>query len=114
MHLKGWKRYAFDVLGPNGALVSKNRAKMAKIGFTQMAIFWKNISFDLLQNGPKYTSRTNLHFDIDLGKEVHLKFFTTNKIIFWDLAHPLLAEIDKRARGCPGRVQRTLKHFSHV
>ena len=53
-----------------------------------MAIFWKNISFDLLQNGPKYTSRTNLHFDIDLGKEVHLKFFTTNKIIFWDLAHP--------------------------
>ena len=88
LHLKGWNRYAFDVLGPNGALVSKYRAKMAKIGFTHMAIFWKNISFDLLQNGPKYTSRTNLHFDIDLGKEVHLKFFTTNKIIFWDLAHP--------------------------
>ena len=80
MHLKGWKRYAFDVLGPNGALVSKNRAKMAKIGFTHMAIFWKNISFDLLQNGPKYTSRTNLHFDIDLGEEVHQKNFTTNKL----------------------------------
>ena len=88
MHLKGWNKYVFDVQGPNGAIVSKNRAKMAKIGFTQMAIFWKNISFDLLHIGLKYTSRTNLHFDIDLGEEVHQKNFTTNKIIFLDLAHP--------------------------
>ena len=35
-----------------------------------MANLLKNISFDLLQNGPKYTSRTNLHFDIDLGDEL--------------------------------------------
>jgi len=50
---------------------SKNRAKMAKIGYTQMAIFCKNISSDLLQNGPKYISRTNLHFDIDFREELH-------------------------------------------
>ena len=88
MHLKGWNKYVFDVQGPNEAIVSKNRAKMAKIGFTHMAIFWKNISFDLLQNGPKYTSRTNLHFDIDLGKTVHQKFFTTKKNHFFGPGSP--------------------------
>ena len=70
------------------AINSKNRAKRAKIGYTHMANLLKNISFDLPQNGPKYTSRTNLHFDIDLGEEVHQQNFTTNKIIFLDLAHP--------------------------
>ena len=44
---------------------------MAKIGYTHMANLLKNISSDLPQNGPKYTSRTNLHFDIDLGDELH-------------------------------------------
>ena len=73
LHLKGCNKYVLDVLGPNGAIVSINRAKMAKKGFAQKAIFWrkKNICFDLLQNGPKYTPRTNLHFDIDLGEELH-------------------------------------------
>ena len=52
-------------------LIAKNRANMAQIGYTHIANFCKNISFDLLQNGPKYTSRTNLHFDIDLGEELH-------------------------------------------
>ena len=39
LHLKGWNKYAFDVLGPNGAIDSKIRAKIAKIGYTHMAIF---------------------------------------------------------------------------
>ena len=63
---------------------------MAKIGYTQMVIFCKNISSDLLQNGPKYISRTNLHFDIDFREELYLKNFTTSKIIFVDLGPPPL------------------------
>ena len=57
--------------GQNKPLIAKNRANMAQIGYTHIANFCKNISFDLLQNGPKYTSRTNLHFDIDFGEELH-------------------------------------------
>ena len=71
LDLKGWNKYVFDVLGPKLAINSQNGAKMTKIGYTHMANFCKNISSDLLQNGPKYTSRTNLHFDIDLGDELH-------------------------------------------
>ena len=71
LHLKWWNRYIFDVQGSKLAINSKNRAKRAKIGYTHMANLLKNISFDLPQNGPKYTSRTNLHFDIDLGEELH-------------------------------------------
>ena len=71
LHLIWWNRYIFDVGGSKLAKNSKNRAKMAKIGYTQMAIFCKNISSDLLQNGPKYISRTNLHFDIDFREELH-------------------------------------------
>jgi hypothetical protein len=71
LHLIWRKKYIFDVGGWKLAKNSKNRAKMAKIGYTQMAILCKNISSDLLQNGPKYISRTNLHFDIDFREELH-------------------------------------------
>ena len=55
-----------------------------------MAIFWKNISSDLAQNGPKYLSRTNLHFNNNFGSGTHQKIFTTAILSFltW-LASPL-------------------------
>ena len=40
-----------------------------------MAIFQKNITSKMDENGLKYTSRTNLHFDIGLGWLVHEKIF---------------------------------------
>ena len=67
LHLNSWKRYTFDISGPKWAQNSQNRLKMAKIRYSHMAIFWKNITSDLSQNGPKYKSRTILHFDIGLG-----------------------------------------------
>ena len=47
-----------------------------------MAIFQKNITSKMDENGLKYTSRTNLHFDIGLGWLVHEKFFTAAKLRF--------------------------------
>ena len=47
-----------------------------------MAIFQKNITSKMDENGLKYMSRTTLHFDIGLGWLVHEKFFTTAKLRF--------------------------------
>ena len=47
-----------------------------------MAIFQKNITSKMDENGLKYTSRTNLHFDIGLGWLVHEKIFTAAKLRF--------------------------------
>ena len=47
-----------------------------------MAIFQKNITSKMDENGLKYMSRTNLHFDIGLGWLVHEKFFTAAKLRF--------------------------------
>ena len=55
---------------------------MTKIRYSQMAIFQKNITSKMDENGLKYTSRTNLHFDIGLGWLVHEKFFTAAKLRF--------------------------------
>ena len=41
---------------------------MAKLGYTHMANFCKNISFQLLKNRTKYIWRTNLHFDMTHSK----------------------------------------------
>ena len=46
---------------------------MTKIRYLQMAIFQKNITSKMDENGLKYMSRTNLHFDIGLGWLVHEK-----------------------------------------
>ena len=47
-----------------------------------MAIFQKNITSKMDENGLKYTSRTTLHFDIGLGWLVHEKIFTAAKLRF--------------------------------
>ena len=49
-----------------------------------MAIFQqqKNITSKMDENALKYMSRTNLHFDIGLGKYVPEKFFTKEKLKF--------------------------------
>ena len=47
-----------------------------------MAIFQKNITSKMDENGLKYTSRTTLHFDIGLGSKIHEKFFRTEKLKF--------------------------------
>ena len=47
-----------------------------------MAIFQKNITSKMDENGLKYMSRTNLHFDIGPGWLVHEKFFTAAKLRF--------------------------------
>ena len=90
LHLKWWNRYIFDDERSKVGKNIKNRAKMAKKGYTHMAIFWKNISSDLAQNGPKYLSRTNLHFNNNFGSGTHQKIFTTAILSFltW-LASPL-------------------------
>ena len=98
LHLNSWKRYTFDISGPKWAQNSPNRLKMAKIRYSHMAIFWKNITSDLSQNGPKYKSRTILHFDIGLGRHIHEKFFTTAKLKFVVLLTLPLEETDPRAR----------------
>ena len=46
-----------------------------------MAIFQKNITSKMDENGLKYMSRTNLHFDIGLGWLVHEKIFTAAKLV---------------------------------
>ena len=48
-----------------------------------MAIFQKNITSKMDENGLKYTSRTTLHFDIGLGWLVHEKIFTAAKLRFF-------------------------------
>ena len=55
---------------------------MTKIGYLQMAIFQKNITSKMDENGLKYMSGTNLHFDIGLGWLVHEKIFTAAKLRF--------------------------------
>ena len=47
-----------------------------------MAIFQKNITSKMDENGLKYISGTNLHFDIGLGWLVHEKNFTAAKLRF--------------------------------
>ena len=47
-----------------------------------MAIFQKNITSKMDENGLKYRYRTNLHFDIGLGWLVHEKIFTAAKLRF--------------------------------
>ena len=47
-----------------------------------MAIFQKNITSKMDENGLKYTSRTTLHFDIGLGSHIHEKFFMAAKLKF--------------------------------
>ena len=61
LHLNSCKRYTFETHGPKWALDGQNWPKMAKIWYSQMAIFWKNITSDLAKNGLKYTSRAILH-----------------------------------------------------
>ena len=63
-----------------------------------MAIFQKNITSKMDENGLKYTSRTTLHFDIGLGWLVNEKFFTTAKLRFGVLLSLPLEETDLRAR----------------
>ena len=77
-----WKRYTFHIFGEKSALKSRNWPKMTKIRYSQMAIFQKNITSKMDENGLKYTSRTNLHFDIGLGWLVHENFFTAAKLRF--------------------------------
>ena len=55
---------------------------MAKIGYSQIAIFQENITSKIDENALKYMSRTNLHFDIGLGWLVHEKIFTAAKLRF--------------------------------
>ena len=56
---------------------------MTKIRYLQMAIFFKKkTTSELDENGLKYMSRTNLHFDIGLGWLVHENFFTAAKLRF--------------------------------
>ena len=50
-----------------------------------MAIFKKNITSKMDENGLKYRYRTNLHFDIGLGWLVH-KIFHRGKIEIFDLS----------------------------
>ena len=57
-----------------------------------MAIFQKNITSKMDENGLKYMSRTNLHFDIGLGWLVHEKFFTAAKLRFLARQASLLDE----------------------
>ena len=73
LHLNSWKKYSFEFPGPKLALNSQNWPKMTKIGYSQMAIFHKNITSKMGEHALKYMSRTNLHFDIGLGKYVHAK-----------------------------------------
>ena len=47
-----------------------------------MAIFQKNITSKMDENGLKYMSRTNLHFDIGLGWLVHEKISPRQKLRF--------------------------------
>ena len=47
-----------------------------------MAIFKENITSKMDENGLKYVSRTNLHFDIGLGWLVHEKIFIAAKLRF--------------------------------
>ena len=82
LHLNSWKRYTFHIFGAKSALKSQNWPKMTKIRYLQMAIFQKNITSKMDENGLKYRYRTNLHFDIGLGWLVHEKFFTTAKLRF--------------------------------
>ena len=82
LHLNSWKRYSFEISSPKIAQNSQNWPKMAKIRYSQMAIFWKNITPKIDENGLKYTSRTTLHFDIGLGSHIHEKIFTTAKLKF--------------------------------
>ena len=79
-----------------------------------MAIFWKNIPSKLDENGLKYMSGTNLHFDIGLGSGTGLKFFTTAKLKFLAQLTSPLGEIDAQARWRPGRVPKALEQFSGV
>ena len=82
LHLNSWKRYTFHIFGAKSALKSQNWPKMTKIRYLQMAIFQKNITSKMDENGLKYRYRTNLHFDIGLGWLVHEKFFTAPKLRF--------------------------------
>ena len=63
LHLNSWKRYTFHIFGAKSALKSRNWPKMTKIRYLQMAIFQKNITSKMDENGLKYMSRTNLHFE---------------------------------------------------
>ena len=82
LHLNSWKRYSFEISGPKLALNSQNWLKMTKFRYSHNAIFWKNITPKMDENGLKYTSRTTLHFDIVLGSHIHEKIFTTKKLKF--------------------------------
>ena len=56
LHLKGCNNNVLDVLGLNGAIVSKTGRKWPKKALHKRPFSGKrNISFDLLQIGPKYT-----------------------------------------------------------
>ena len=98
LHLNSWKKYSFEFPGPKLALNSQNWPKMTKIGYSQMAIFHKNITSKMGENALKYMSRTNLHFDIGLGKYVPEKFFTTGKLKFLVPPTLPLEETDTGAR----------------
>ena len=98
LHLNSWKKYSFEFPGPKLALNSQNWPKMTKIGYSQMAIFHKNITSKMGEHALKYMSRTNLHFDIGLGKYVPEKFFTTGKLKFLVPPTLPLEETDTGAR----------------
>ena len=114
LHLNSWTKYSFDVPGPNLALNIQNWPKMAKIGYSQIAIFQENITSKIDENALKYMSRTNLHFDIGLGWYIPEKFFTTAKLKFLVPLTSPLEETDPGAIWRPGRVLMALKQFPRV
>ena len=88
LHLNSWTKYSFDVPGPKLALNIQNWPKMAKIGYSQIAIFQENITSKIDENALKYMSRTNLHFDIGLGWYIPEKFSRQQNWNFWSRSHP--------------------------
>ena len=98
LHLNSWKKYSFEFPGPKLALNSQNWPKMTKKRYSQMAIFQENITSKMDENALKYMSRTNLHFDIGLGKYVPEKIFTTAKLKFLVPPTLPLEETDTGAR----------------
>ena len=87
---------------------------MAKIGYSQIAIFQENITSKIDENALKYMSRTNLHFDIGLGWYIPEKIFTTAKLKFLVPLTSPLEETDPGARWRPGMVLMALKQFPRV
>ena len=88
LHLKWWNRYIFDVQGSKLAINSKNRAKMAKIGYTHMANLLKKHILWFASKWPLEHLKDQFTLWYWLGRWTPLKKFHHKQKNFFGPGHP--------------------------